>query len=430
MAKLVDRLQGFIDREAAKASEPATQAVASEVKTAESDENGVAAVAELSSAVEVEMAPPQPQVQVEEVQQSNPPQPRPFQLPRTALESSAPPSIQTPSTKEPDPERPKPSSEPPSPERAHRSESPPPDPVRRAALAAETTSTTPLDTVTIPPADVTMKPEETPSATPLPPSLAHLADLHPPSTVLYISNLRRPLLLSSLHEHLGCTARFFEHPRPPFASPDTPGLWLSGVKDHAYAAYDSVDKALSAAERVHGKVFPEGTGQPLDVQFLDPAIVRGLIEREEAVWANGRQRLTLDITHSDDGWKFDLRPAGLGGPVRGRPGVGLAGRLTTGLGGPPPRATPYDRPPGRVPSGPAGPGPVAGGDRRSLASRMGGGPGPDSGTIAPWEKRERDRERGWGPREPTGPVGGMGPLRYTRTRPSLTYREGPRAGRR
>lgn len=148
---------------------------------------------------------------------------------------------------------------------------------------------------------------------PLPDSLSHL--IHPPTCTLYITNLRRPLVHSALHEHLfpsstppGSSSRL-PPPRQPFAGDTFPALWLSGVKDHAYATYLSEQDALEAAERVEGVRWPEDTGAELHVEFVNDGLVRGLVEREEEAWMKGRQKLGLKITKDDEeetGYKFEL----------------------------------------------------------------------------------------------------------------------------
>jgi hypothetical protein len=223
---------------------------------------------------------------------------------------------------------------------------------------------------------------------PLPAPLAHLP--HPPTRVLYISNLRRPLLLADLHAYLSCSALPDVRAQLPFANASYPGLWLSGVKDHAYAGYESAEDAIATAIRVHGTTWPEGTGAPLEVQFVDPAQVPDLIRREAAAWTDGRQRLALTL---NDGL-FGLESAGAGGPQPGRLAFGLA------RGGPA----------GQVPvRGPAA-------DREKLRS---------NGPTTPYARLPGRDRPGNGVHAPSG----RGALRYTRTRPTLAYREGPGAAK-
>lgn len=255
---------------------------------------------------------------------------------------------------------------------------------------------------------------------PLPPSLGHLSDSYPPSSVLYIANLRRPLLLSALHEHLAPTT-LPASTAMPFAHADFPGLWLSGVKDHAYAGYDSAETALAVAERVHGITWPEGTGLPLEVQFVDPAEVKRLTRAEEGAW-NKRQRLVLEVTRSERGWEFDVvppvserrgsRPGGLANPNAAAAGeagrVSLADRLTA----------------------PSVTAPADGQERGSLAGRLSPlkeGRGLADSLTGP--ARTAREEAAAGPLARPEPQSDerLGPIKRTRTEPVLAYREGPGA---
>ncbi|WVR09413.1 hypothetical protein IAU60_006480 [Kwoniella sp. DSM 27419] len=159
---------------------------------------------------------------------------------------------------------------------------------------------------------------------PLPASLSHIQT--PPSSVLYITNLRRPLMHGALHDYLNPASSSEAQLPPtkaPFATDDHPGLWLSGVKDHAYATYVSAEDALQAAERVDGRKWPEDTGAELSVFFVPENLLLDLVEREEQAWKNGRQKLTLkaDPSGRDDG-EFTFELIGSGGlgnnpPLRG-----------------------------------------------------------------------------------------------------------------
>ncbi|WRT68630.1 uncharacterized protein IL334_005608 [Kwoniella shivajii] len=183
----------------------------------------------------------------------------------------------------------------------------------------------------------------------LPPSLSHIH--HPPTSVLYVTNLRRPLLHSALHSYLNpstSSTAHFPPARMPFSSNDFEGLWLSGVKDHAYVTYPSVEEAIKLAERIDGKQWPEDTGDVLNITFIPEGKLLGLVEREELAWSTGRQKLTLNISQSDgDGgdWKYELvGSGGLGrtpAPIikggQARDGVPMAVPLTGGPGGSIPR---------------------------------------------------------------------------------------------
>lgn len=330
---------------------------------------------------------------------------------------------------------------------------------------------------------------------PLPESLTHL--VHPPTTCIYISNLRRPLLLPTLHEFL-----FPEHdedagvksssllppPKAPFASDSYPNIWLSGVKSHAYAVFDTVDAATETAKRIDGKVFPEETGSELKVNFVDEDEITRLVQREEQAWANGRQKLDLKITseEADKTYRFDLiaesststasarviprgPAAGPSSTMRGgfgmngrgggaRPPQPFGGRPLTGVnatpaapghrGGPPP-SRPYSNgngnrftsPPRRDQSPPrrAGPGPGLGPrdapphfdrDRRD---RMGGGGGGGDSYRPGGDDRGFARGGGGAGGDSYRPNDRDGDFRRggdhdrrTDSRPNLSWREGPR----
>ncbi|BEI79682.1 hypothetical protein CcaverHIS002_0102110 [Cutaneotrichosporon cavernicola] len=227
-----------------------------------------------------------------------------------------------------------------------------------------------------------------PSTYPLPPSLTHLTSSYAPSKILYISNLRRPLLLSALHSYLTPTT-LPNSPSLPFAHADYPGLWLSGVKDHAYAGYDSPETALEVAARVHGQVWPD-RGAELEVQFVDPAQVEGLMEKEEVAWGS-RQRLVLAVEREGDEWKFDVVPPTAEGRRSGLanvpPAVVNANATAT---------DPVDRRGSQ--------------DAKPLANRL----------VNPLTEKDKDKEK-----EKENEK--LGRIRRTRAQPSLEFREGPGA---
>ncbi|BEJ10753.1 hypothetical protein CspHIS471_0101750 [Cutaneotrichosporon sp. HIS471] len=238
--------------------------------------------------------------------------------------------------------------------------------------------------------DVSMAVDATATTYPLPPSLTHLTSSYPPSKILYISNLRRPLLLSALHSYLTPTT-LQNTPSLPFAHADYPGLWLSGVKDHAYAGYDSPETALEVAARVHGQVWPD-RGAELEVQFVDPAQVEGLMEKEEVAWGS-RQRLVLAVEREGDEWKFDVIPPTAEGRRSGLanvpPAVAHANSTATG-------ADPVDRRGSQ--------------DPKPLANRL-ANPLTEKGMDKEKEKEDET----------------LGRIRRTRAQPSLEFREGPGA---
>jgi len=261
--------------------------------------------------------------------------------------------------------------------------------------------------------------------TPLPHSLSYL--LHPPTSTLYITNLRRPLVHSALHDYLFPTSSpasdRLPPPKPPFATRDHPNLWLSGVKDHAYAAYPSIEAALAEAERIEGQTWPEETGEKLHLEFVPDELVRGLVEREEFAWANGRQKLTLRMIEKDGEVDFGLQGSGAIGrrPAVSRPnppGVGLARPPPlTGLARPQPTLTGTNaiRPPPGAPTGPAA-GVGIGIRGRAVPphlARPGNGGLPARPVV------------GRGLRTAEGRL--LNPMRRTRVRPGLFWKEGPGA---
>jgi len=265
----------------------------------------------------------------------------------------------------------------------------------------------------------------------LPVSLSHL--LHPPTSTLYITNLRRPLVHSALHTYLFPTSSphsdRLPKPKPPFASSDHPSLWLSGVKDHAYATYPTIEAALAEAEQLEGQEWPEETGEKLHVEFIPDELVRGLVEREEFAWANGRQKVTLRIKPADDGGEVGFELA-VSGAIGGRPGVGRPGPPPPGIGlarPPPPMGmgmatgriapvlskTNAIRPPAGAPTGPAAGMGIRGRAVPPHMVRPGNGDLP--GRPAP--------VRGARPGE--GRL--VNPMRRTKVRPGLFWKEGPGA---
>ena len=252
--------------------------------------------------------------------------------------------------------------------------------------------------------------------TSLPKSLSHL--VHPPTSNLYITNLRRPLLIPALHDYLlpaRHPADLLPSTKGPFASEDYPGLWLSGVKDHAYATYPSVEDALETAEKVEGVVWPEDTGEQLHVEFIPDEELRGLVEKEEFAWANGRQKLTLSIRDTQDGIKFDLSAAGNIGGSRNPSGRGSMGDLRNGsitqLGGP--RGIPLSGANSiGAPTGPS----------RGVTIRGRGGLPPMGGLG---RSEINGQSSGIRPGMATGAGRLVNPMKRTRVRPNLFYKEGP-----
>ncbi|WVF67466.1 hypothetical protein IAT40_002222 [Kwoniella sp. CBS 6097] len=301
----------------------------------------------------------------------------------------------------------------------------------------------------------------------LPSSLAHLP--YQPTSVIYITNLKRPLQLSSLHEYLDLPSSSSERetsastspaklpsPSAPFASPDYPGLWVSGIKDHAYAIYSSVKDALATAEKVEGKKWPsDGNGEKLSVVFVPEELVLGFVEREENAWKDGRKKLSLKTTKKDErgdgdavynGWHFEL--VGSGG-LGGAPIQGAGGGMEIGIRG---RAPPQG-PGGRLPPSAAVAGLGAGagyngngrlppqlqdsrnGELRGWADERGH---PSRGDDDRADRRgERSSENGGSSRhidrdggrerERERKIREMTKMRPTRTRPRLFFKKGPGA---
>jgi hypothetical protein len=302
----------------------------------------------------------------------------------------------------------------------------------------------------------------------LPESLSHL--LHPPTTTLFITNLRRPFLPINLHDLLKPSAgNLLPPPKAPFSREDHPGLWLSGIKDHAYVTYPSIEEAVEVAVEVEGLKWPESTGQELHVEFIPDDEVRRLVETEESAWAQGKKGIKLKVERRGDGQlSFELQDA-KGGPVN----VGPASRATggNGIGGRPAPTGPTGYGPragSGVPGAPAGPsGPPVHPDRLGLVGSRApqpigrlhgerGGFGREMGVNRlPLGSRH---EMGPGGRYDRGPVGRFGgpgpgdrgprdmpgrvsgshsgrqdggdgrlsaPVNRTKSRPFLSWKEGP-----
>lgn len=272
--------------------------------------------------------------------------------------------------------------------------------------------------------------------TPLPASLSHL--LHPPTSTMYITNLRRPLIHSALHDYLFPTSSppsdRLPSPKPPFASADHPNLWLSGVKDHAYATYPSIEAALAEAERIEAQKWPEETGEQLHVEFIPDELVRGLVEREEFAWASGRQKLTLRIKPPEDEDGEVLIELQGGGAIGSTSRMGRTGAPAVGLARPPPpglvrphqpllSGTNAIRPP-PPPGAPTGPSAGLGIRGRAVPPRVAR---PENGDVPvrPGPGPGVGFGRGGGARTAEGRL--VNPMRRTKLRPGLFWKEGPGA---
>ncbi|ODN83603.1 hypothetical protein L202_01709 [Cryptococcus amylolentus CBS 6039] len=302
-------------------------------------------------------------------------------------------------------------------------------------------------------------PQATSSASTTAPLAPTASGEHPPTTVLYITNLKRPIPFPGLHELLYHDSPPSSHPsslpppRKPFADEDTPGIWVSGVKDHAYAVFSSSEAAAATASRINGIKWPEETGGNLSVEYIPEDRLLQLVEREEKAWTNGRQKLVLKVVRDGEGFDYVFE------------GQGKLGRVPSR--GPPVPSGPQARGPLGFPTGPrnafgANASPLAPGQRgppRAVpltgVNAIGvNGPGAAGGILAgPGRGGFGARGRGgfsvqggrpWGPgANGPGPHGGPGygprrdggapglqqgeRMRPTRTQPRLFWKKGPGA---
>ncbi|WVQ72038.1 hypothetical protein IAR50_001582 [Cryptococcus sp. DSM 104548] len=293
------------------------------------------------------------------------------------------------------------------------------------------------------------------------PVVASASGEHPPTTVLYITNLKRPIPFPGLHELLYESSPPSSHPsslpppRKPFADEDTPGIWVSGVKDHAYAVFPSPEAASATASRINGIQWPEETGGNLSVEFIPEDRLLQLIEREEKAWNNGRQKLVLKVVRDGDGFDYifegqgklgrvpsrgDLVPSGP--QARGPPGFPSGPRNLNTFGAPaqrgPPRAVPLTGVNAIGVNGPGGAGSIRTGPGRGGFGIRGRGGFPAQGGR-PWGPGANgpgpQGGPGYGPRAPGQGArdgGGQGlnqgeRMRPTRTQPRLFWKKGPGA---
>ncbi|WVW85390.1 hypothetical protein I302_107428 [Kwoniella bestiolae CBS 10118] len=290
----------------------------------------------------------------------------------------------------------------------------------------------------------------------LPASLSHIKE--PPTSVLYINNLKRPLLHSTLHSYLhpsSSSLAKLPSARMPFASEEYEGLWLSGVKSHAYATYGSVEDAIQVAERIEDKKWPEDTGDVLKIHFIPEEKLLDLVGQEESAWANGRRKLDLSVREGEGGdeWIFELTGAGGLGRIPPPPRGGArevpisrndrlptnSGNgpipipLTGGRGGPVPApSAPLTGVNAIVPTGP-----IRGQNGMGIRGRANIVPPGTRGVAGPPHPRDRDRDRTYD-RNGTG-EGLRGwsdekhkerevlKMRPTRFRPRLFWKKGPGA---
>lgn len=282
--------------------------------------------------------------------------------------------------------------------------------------------------------------------------------IHPPTSTLFISNLKRPFMHSALHEYLFSTAPESSLPtlppaRAPFASDEYPGLWLSGVKDHAFAVYPSVEEALAAAQRIDNVQWPEDTGSALTIEFIADDKLLALVQEEEHAWTNGRQKLNLKVIKRDDG-EFEFTHEGVGGlgraPMRGGGPLRGAGMRGGMQGGYPPHhpGGGFGRPqgpPGQFgavpaggPRGPPRPVPLTGVNAIGVAGGrggsaigvrgrggFGGGPGGHGRMDGP-PPHEHGHGHGHAMQQ-RDPVKEELKMRPTRFRPRLFWKKGPGA---
>ncbi|PWN46974.1 hypothetical protein IE53DRAFT_279410 [Violaceomyces palustris] len=251
---------------------------------------------------------------------------------------------------------------------------------------------------------------------------------HPPTRSLYITNLVRPLTLTQVKKVLSEFGEL-DSVLPPnlqgqaAAEARTPlvyeGVWLDGIKSHAYCTFKSIDSAVEARAKLSGSKFPDETGRRVKLDHVPTGMVRSLIEREEEAWNDGRRRLELlvvkrDQTGSEDqdgvgedvvdevgekGFSFQLIPVGEEGKGSKR--------------GPPPPPPPPPLPPAAVPkdlednlpaaskvddanqhsrNGGSGRGSGRGGQHYRVRGRAKGYPPPRRPLDEDFESKERPRE--------------------------------------
>ncbi|KAJ9121706.1 hypothetical protein QFC22_002326 [Naganishia vaughanmartiniae] len=227
-----------------------------------------------------------------------------------------------------------------------------------------------------------------PPTHPLPETLSHVR--YHATRALYISNLKRPLLIPDLKAWLLEQSASDEVKEEDVLDEEAGlagGVWLDGVKSHCYCI---------------GQVFPIDHGAPLTVEFVPEGLVESLVSQEKSAWENGRNKLVLEIKSVTDN-EWTKGTGNEGGDLSFelvRPKTKDGVRSGGGLGNlrPPPVPRPIELR-GMAPAGPA-------------FAR----PTPNI--------RPPPADAGWGAR--SNRPDDAGGLQRTRTQPVLNYRESPK----
>ncbi|KAN0063359.1 hypothetical protein ACQY0O_004525 [Thecaphora frezii] len=133
---------------------------------------------------------------------------------------------------------------------------------------------------------------------------AEAAAHHPPTRSLYIGHLVRPLVVAQVRSRL---EEFGELCDAPSAAPSAEaqekalevrydGLWLDGIKTHAFVTFETLGAAKKAHEALDALPFPEETSRPVVVRFVPTGLVRWFIAQEEQAWNDGKRRLVLYVS--------------------------------------------------------------------------------------------------------------------------------------
>ncbi|KAI9665150.1 MAG: hypothetical protein M1831_002160 [Alyxoria varia] len=134
-----------------------------------------------------------------------------------------------------------------------------------------------------PPAGVPSEPQDdTTSDRPVAPSV------HPPTSALYIRNLKRPLRADALKQHLRSVAN------GPAAENDSTvdplkDFHLDSIRTHAFAIFTDVTSATRARSSLHDRIWPiEREREPLWVDFVPADQVQTWIDMETGTGSGGR----------------------------------------------------------------------------------------------------------------------------------------------
>lgn len=103
------------------------------------------------------------------------------------------------------------------------------------------------------------------------------------TNVLYIENLVRPINEDELRRHLESIAQ------------ESVELYLSALKTHAFARFESKDRAVKTREALQGQVWPEEAGRrPLNVDHITGAQMSEFVKAEEAHPRNVRWQVMYE----------------------------------------------------------------------------------------------------------------------------------------